>query len=489
MADTRLTILSPAEASALYAPKATTVTSGQMQSAIEAAVSAIPLPPLPVDAGEDFAQKLRYGIGNPQLGVAGDSTGNASNEWPSLLVDKLAADYPAVGFRRQLVDEATDVYGTETVVSAGQGSTGTTTTAADTFDGTGDLLGSTTTSGHVWSGASNAGGDWTRGGGVITRSADTVQSDLILDGGLAGDMAVYWTGLTMSTETPTTQRFRRLYAKYLTSQNHVFVAIQVSTTGIVTTSIVKRIANTATTLTSANGHLPSAQASTTFDASISVVGLTVTAIVNGNTISATLTQADADALSAASALGLGSSNDVGGTASAVRIDILGSATAAQTVKLWCGSKSGSTLQWQQDRLAALYPVPLDLLFISSIHNYGSDSPAQWQAKVDTFVAAFRKVQPTCGIVIVSQNPQKPGSLAVSRAAHMARAMSARSYARRRGFGYAPTIEAFLARGDKGVSLILPDGIHPTTGEAPASAPTGSSLWRDAVRTFLSGLGV
>lgn len=470
MAD-RVRILTPERAADMYATQAAVVAAS------------------PADAGEDFVQKLKYGIGNPQIGVAGDSTGNAADEWPSLLIDKLAADYPAVGFRRQLVNEATDVYNTEVVVSAGQGSSGTTTTAADSFDGTGDLLGSTTTSGHVWSGASNAAGDWTRGNGIITRSADSVQSDLILDGGLAGDMSVYWAGLTMSTETPATQRFRRLYAKYLNSQNHVFVAIQVSTTGLVTTSLVKRIANTATTMTSANGHLPAATASAAFEASISVVGLTVTAVVNGNTITATLTQAEADALAAASALGLGSSNDVGGTASAVRIDILGSAGAAQTVKLWCGSKSGSTLQWQQDRLAALYPVPLDVLFISSIHNYGSDLPAQWQAKVDTFVAAFRKVQPTCGIVIVSQNPQKPGSLAVARAAHMARAMSARSYARRRGFGYAPTVEAFLARGDKGVSLIQPDGIHPTVGETSGGVVTGSSLWRDAVRSFFSGLGL
>jgi len=128
----------------------------------------------------------------------------------------------------------------------------------------------------------------------------------------------------------------------------------------------------------------------------------------------------------------------------------------------------------------MYPVPLDLLIVSSGHNYGTNTPAQYEAALDAFLAAFRAVQPAAGILVSSQNPQKSPQTGIT--AHLARQAILRSYAARHGCGYLPTLEAFWAQANHGGALIQSDGAHPTTG-----AGSGSELWRDTMTAYIAAI--
>jgi hypothetical protein len=125
-----------------------------------------------------------------------------------------------------------------------------------------------------------------------------------------------------------------------------------------------------------------------------------------------------------------------------------------------------------------------VVLIATGHNNRTDVPATFLAGIDSFVIAPQRVYPGALPLIASQNPKFAPAAYVEP--HLARQTELRSYAIRKGYGYVPILEAFLARPDKGVSSVDRGGVHPTTGGA---AGTGARVWADTFQAHLDALSV
>ncbi|GAB2907161.1 hypothetical protein GCM10027047_01820 [Rhodococcus aerolatus] len=446
------------------------------------------------DQGEALAAKLDGKTGTAVIYVAGDSTGNESIEWPRLALGKLAAASPDAQVVYSVWDDTAQALSAATTVQAGTGGASSGVKASDNFNRSGDLKGSTSSGGAVWGGDANAAGDWTVGGGVITRTSDTTLGKVTLDSGVPGDRTVAFGAGTISTAAQPATAINRLYVKNLDNSNTIYGYLNVATTGAVTWGITRTIAGTSTSVTGAANPIPANSGSQAWAPSIAVAGTTVTFSLGnaGNSVlTMTMPQADADALSAATADGVSASPNAGGlTLGPLTVTVTGTSGPALSVTMYNGSVSGTTLDYQSTRLAAQCPATPDLVMISSVHNYGAQTPTQYLAKLDAFLALVAATWPTAGVVVGSQNPEKaPGS---NINAHLLRCLAIRGWAAKRGVAYLPVIEAFRARTDLGAGLVKSDGIHPTTtadtAEAADGAPatTGSQLWQRVVTAWLTG---
>ena len=458
-----------------------TETKAAVEDRVLSVVEGSYAPILAPDTGSLAMSKVRLGL-PVNAGIAGDSTGNAANEWFDLLATAVGAAHPSMAVEIPHWNDATQALDAPTVIQPGTvGGSGV--VFHDTFNRTAaDLYGSTPDIGAVWGrDGSNASGDWTLDGTDAVRSSDATVGTLV---GTAspGEMRTELLA-NIGTLATGTQRIFRLYSQMKDTSNSVFLTFSVSTTGAPSATITKRIAAVNTVIGTA-ASIPSVGTNTASNEiafELSLSGTMVTAKVNGTTFTGPLTTDDLAALAGATNVGVAGSSAGGAGDRLHEITVtVGSPAPAPVARFYNASMSGSTLTYQQARLAAMFPQPLDLLFVSSCHNYSTDTPAQYAAKLDAFVAAFRAVQPTAGIVIVSQNPQKPP--ATNPAAHKARLASLRSYATRRGFGYIPVAETWAKQPSGGVGLILPDGIHPTTG-----AGSGSALWADTAAAYLDSV--
>jgi hypothetical protein len=431
------------------------------------------------DTGQAFLSKLTMRSGDIAVGVAADSTWNASDEAIDLYMTKLAADNPTLAVEIKHWNDTTQAYSAATVVSAGIAETGG-TVFQDTFTRTAaEIYGTTPDIGEVWGrDGTNAMGDWSLNGTQAVRSADTTNGG-ILATGAAGDTETT-VDMNLSSLGTGTSRTFRLYFCYLNSTNHAFLQISIGTTGTVTWNITSRVNNVATAVaTGTSNPFPANTTGSPVTLKGKLQGTTLSGSINGTTISGTLSSADAAVL--ASGVQAGVSGGIAGDAmNSFQIVVLAPAPPKK-LTLWNASMSGSTLLYQQTRFAPMFPVPLDLLIINSGHNYGTNTPAQYEAAIDSFIAAFRAVQPAAGIVISSQNPQK--APASGRVSHLLRQATLKSYAARKGIGYIPGMEAFKALPDGGVTLIATDGVHPT----PGASNSGSSLWRDAITNYFAAL--
>lgn len=436
------------------------------------------------DKGEAFVNKLTMKTGDIAVGLAGDSTMNAMDEAADLYMVKLAADHPSLAVGIKHWNDTTQAYDAEVQVSTGIAETGG-TVFHDTFSRTSaDLYNSTPDIGEVWGrDGSNASGDWAVDGNKAVRTSDTVVGASIADGAVGGDMRVSFSGaLTTVNNSGATRRFF-IYLNYVDPANHVYASINiVDTTGVVSVQISKRIANVVTTLySSASGALTANTSKVPYTLAFWRAGTALTFTLNGTNHTASITADDAIAINAGTKAGFtASAVTAGDWIDDFKMEII-TAAPAKKLTFYNGSFSGSKLDYQEPRVAALFPVPLDVLLINSGHNYGAQTPAQYQTALDSFITAFRAVQPTSGIVITSQNPQK--APASNQVGHLLRQASVRSYAAKRGLGYVPGMEAFKNLPDGGVTLIATDGVHPTGG----TTGTGSSLWRDAIANYFDTL--
>jgi hypothetical protein len=436
------------------------------------------------DKGELFVTKKNLKSGDFVAGIAGDSTGNAANEHADLFATAVGVADPNLRVEIPHWDDTTQALLAPTVVQPGVSDPGG-VTFHDTFNRTAaDLYNTTPDIGAEWGrDGSSAAGDWSVDGSRAVRTADTTGSSMLANGGVGGDMRVELSGV-LSTLTPATTRQWRVYLNYVNSSNYIYAQFSVqSVGGTVNISIVKRIAGAVTTLyTSGSGVLTANTAKVPYTMLFERVGTAVKLTVNGTDYNGTLDAADVAIFDPGTMTGFSQGVAEGDYVEEIKITIL-TASPPRKFTFYNGSMSGSVLTYQQSRLAAMFPVELDVLFISSCHNYGTKTPAQYHADLDAFIAAFKEVQPNAGIVIMSQNPQK--APATGKVAHLNRLASLRSYAARRGYGYVPVIERFLSRADGGVSLIKSDGVHPTD----TGTPNGSQLWRDATLNYFKNLTI
>lgn len=448
------------------------------------------------DQAEALAAKLDAKAGVCTLYVASDSTGVGTQRWARRVLLALAADNPDAQVRSIAWDDATQALLAPEVIQAGTNASSAGVKAADNFSRTGDLRGSTSSGPNaaVWGGDANAAGDWTLTSGTIVRSSDATSGKLLLDSGSAGDRSVAFASGTLSTVGQATASIFRVYTKYLDNSNLIYGYLNVSASGAATWGITRTIAGTSTAVSGAANPLTANTAGQAIAPTLTVSGLTVTFTLGnaGNsTVTMTLPQADADVLGAATIDGFSGGPAGSGlmTLGPFSTTVTSAAGPAQTITLYNGAVTGTTLDYQASRLAAQCPVTPDVVLINSCHNYGADTPATYLGKLDAFVALLGATWPPAGVVIMSQNPEK--SPATGIAPHQLRLLAIRGWAAKRGVGYVPVLEAFRARADLGVNLVRSDGVHPTDNTDTADAASGTAasngaqLWGRVVAGWLT----
>ncbi|MDZ4233770.1 MAG: SGNH/GDSL hydrolase family protein, partial [Dietzia sp.] len=368
---------------------------------------------------------------------ASDSTGDPAAEWfETAWKESLAALWPERPARVYRWDKPTDTYPAPTQWQ--QGTPALLVAGADTFATDGALAGRIPDAGAgPWE---TVNGTWVVSGGGISQTDGAsfgnagfpVLPSGSIDGTYTATIDMVGTGATQ------TITFFPLMGQVSTSGNRFSVSIAGSG-GL--TCFTRVMANgTETTLGSDNtnvGTLATGQV-TTLEVELVIDGLTVNTSINGTVLGTyTLTQAQRDALAGKNyaVFTINKSPDTKITAVSVETtdsDGLGVVTA------YNGGYAGGRLSHQLDRLAAMFPVRPDVMFINHGHNYATDGPA-FLTSVDAFAAHVEAAWPGVPIVVISQNPEFPSVLRTSAQVtkHRQRQMALRSHCRQRGWVYIP----------------------------------------------------
>lgn len=425
------------------------------------------------DRGNSIAAALAVKLGDMTVGLAGDSTGDATDEWFYKMLQSIGADDPALKIVYNAWNDVPQTYASSTIKA---GTSRYVIMKEDVFNRvSADLYGSLATTGATsWFGNSGGAGDWSVDGTAAVATADASNAEVTLVVG----------ALTNSR----TKANLEAVSAYAGSMTHDFIVRRASSTDSLRIRITydnvgntyqatlrQTIAGTVTTLIS--GAVTAMPGDRKFSITLDIVGLNITMTVNAVTTTATLSQTNADILNAGDQQGFQRFSNTTGDRitlfSSQRID------APRTLTAYNGSRAGSTLDYQQARLSIQYPVPIDLLFISSSHNYGADSAATYKTKLNAFVQAVFALYPETGVVIGSQNPKFAPFSGDQRDNQRARCRAARAYALANRYGYLPVLETFDKETDGGLSKILADGLHPNTD--------GSTLWAGVAKAYLDSL--
>lgn len=428
------------------------------------------------DKGESVMSRIRLKTGDIKTGIAGDSTGNAPNEWADLHTGYLAAKDTVRRCEILHWNDTAQAYDAATVVQPGTSGPTAATVFSDTFTRTAaELDGTTPDVGTAWGkDAGNAVGDWSIDGTAALRTADTTNGLMLANAGTDADFKVTY-NMTAGAATGAGQNDMRFPFRYLNSSNYLWAFVTITNAGSAVFYLRKVIGGVTTTYGPSSFTIDTGSANVPLTIVCETIGTTFRATVNGVTITDTLTSGDVAALVGANKGGFGYGRQ-GNRVLDFKIETTSTA-AARLLRFYNASMSGSTLTYHQSRLAAMFPEALDLLFISSSHNYSTDTAVAYLAKLDTFIAAFRAVQPDAVIVISSQNLRR--SPADNIAAHTSRLAALKSYAVKRGYGYLPVAEAWAASAADPATLVLADGIHPSVG-----AGSGSELWAATANTYM-----
>ncbi|MCK0517851.1 hypothetical protein [Williamsia sp. DF01-3] len=441
---------------------------------------------IPTDVGQAFTAKSDAKVGVSNIYVPSDSTGAIATRWPRRWLAHEASKNTDALVDMITWDDATKTRNAPDVIQAGTApATGIVT--KDTFSRNGDLYGSTPDIGGAWGGFANSAGDWTLNGTQAVRTTDATTSEQISNSGVTGDRIVRITGVTVvTTGQAATQQFR-LITKRVSSTTMLYGYLNISTTGIATWGISKNIGGTTTTVVTGAANPLTANSATPQAANmtLTVAGTAVSFTLNGTTINGTLTSDDVTTLAPGTTDGWTGGTVGGMVIGDFEVEVTTAGAVPRQIHMYNGALTGSTLDYQTTWLTQQCPVTPELVIINSCHNYGSDSPATYLGKLDAFVTLVRATWPTAGIVIMSQNPEKPP--AANQNTHLLRLLAIRSWAAKRGIGYIPVMEAFRAKSDLGVSLIRNDGVHPTDTTDTADPNNGAFVWTDAVSDYFDAL--
>lgn len=420
----------------------------------------------------------RLGVaGDMTVAVASDSTANDTNDWVAIWAQLVAAARPSLRVEHIGWTDASQTWAAAWVVQAGAAPT--TVALRDTFTRSGEIVGSTTDDGRVWSGSPT--GIWSGDG---SSAGATGIGSLTYDCG-SKDLKVTAKLKLTTTATGTLQALRFYLGGGL------FLSISISTTGVAQASVYKGgstmiIGNLA--LLTEVGVVNASATVQNLTAVLQLVGTAVTLTLTGptgtvKTYTATLLDAE---YTAQTTVSLTQSQ---GAIPGIRLDELqldtAVATQPQTLRIYNGAVAGTTLAYQQSRVATMWPAatPIDVLIMAGGHNYGSQTAAQYTAALDAFLAAYKAQQPGSLVAYSSQNPE--WSPAVNIKSHRDRQAAGRLWARRNGHTYIGAIEAFLAQTGGGQSLVGTDGVHPTTPSSGTPDGYGSVLWAKVWDTLIT----
>ena len=406
--------------------------------------------------------------------VLGDSTGTpAHGEWPRRLGLALAEKYARTAISYQLYSSATSAYGTPEALASGEAAG--TTVFADSFTRTApELVGSAPDTGGVWTGTAGqyrpdgTAALYVGSGNALAiygtrvstgRSVTTADLEITYDGDAHIDSRV-----SLIAERVSSTVF--LWATFTPGRD--LVEFKVSKGGATTTVY---------TASNADAGISVSPTPQPLTMSIEHVGNTVTFTCGNASYAHTLSQEDSDLFAQGTQLGIWGVNlphRVMNIEAALTTPI----PAQNTVTVYNGSV-GSTLAWYPaSRVLDMVPVRPDVVLFNYGHNHQTQTPTEFEAVLDATVAAIRAVYPGVPFIVGGQNPQYPPT--ANPAAHQEREAHKREYARRRGFGYAPVLEAFMAE-QHPRTLVKGDGVHPTN--------EGAEVWTAAVDRHLGALSL
>ncbi|NPC97255.1 SGNH/GDSL hydrolase family protein [Nocardioides sp. zg-DK7169] len=436
------------------------------------------------------------------IASAGDSTGDYADEFYETALKELFAEHwpdrPARLLRWQKTPDAypsdfTIWQTAESPATPGTpgGTVPNTLIGYDSFARTGPLVGSALDTGA---------GAWTGTTGVLSTDGDrlvtTGASSAIVAAPLAArsgaDFAASCTMRIASNNASNKQT--KFYGVRKDASNDLEIALAGSTSVAVT--VVKRIAGTATVLgTLPANTIPSGQPAADYVFALSLSGTTLTATVNGQSMSFELTGGDLAAVEAMTTVGFNSPADP--TWQAETLEVRGAVTTAPSdptpavpsplpwATVYNGMIAGSTIASQLARIDAMYPERPDVLVVNHGQNYGADTGAAFLAAVDGFVSAMHaKYDDQIPVVVCSQNPRFTGD--ANEVGQRARMAALRAHARERDWVYVPTFEAFAARADGGKSLVnAGDNVHPLP--VSGAADRGARRQADVLKRELLAL--
>jgi hypothetical protein len=436
-----------------------------------------------------FARKLASG--GAVVAVAGDSASDETAEWWCRTWDAWAALHPEVTLTYKAWDDTTSAYIT-TTRQTGTSQIATALPVSDTFTRTAADLRTTDPSrpnanGSAWTGAVGA---FSIDGSSAVWTAST--GFVGLYGGTGAGMKRKAAGsITVNTTAAAANKTINV-GLYTTGTNieRISLFIRVTSGGVISWGVEGQFPTFATIVT--GGGSPLAASSTqTVDWELTVDGASITAKLNGVTAAATLTapqQASADAMTSAYILPAGTLT--GTKINDFRIEVDMTAVPPRPVTVINASRAGSTLAYQQARASAMFGGEvIDALYVSSSHNYGSTSAADYQTAVAHFLGDYQALQPSSAIVLVAQNPEVvPAS---NRTAHRLRMLSLGPFAAANGYGFLDALAAFESTTGYAATLLRTDGVHPTAAsvyDGQTDPGNGQYVWMQASLALLGALG-
>lgn len=153
-----------------------------------------------------------------------------------------------------------------------------------------------------------------------------------------------------------------------------------------------------------------------------------------------------------------------------------------TLYLLNGSQSGSAVAYHAEatRLPKMcHPYSGSLVFLSLLHNSGADVGPVLLAQWDAYLAALKARLPSSSFCLLTQNPQVPPRTVDTIRPQAQRRRELMAWAARNAVACIDTYRAFADRPDGGVGLIAADGIHPTASTGSGTA--GEDVWVQAVQ--------
>lgn len=329
-----------------------------------------------------------------------------------------------------------------------------TTTIADGFSRSGEIVGTDTDTGQTWEGTP---GRWTGDGsaikatgagiGQVTLSApNTTTAAFTVEVVTVAAAAAQTLRLGIATVGGGVHGF---YANLLVNASGVFGA----------SAYVRTPGGGYRELGAITDHAVASSSSIaqTFPVTITRVGRSFTVKIGAGQLTYTITQAEADQLG----------------------DLVEIQAASAILP---GFRVFSMSAQYAETLEPTNPVygdPLDALVLSHGHNYGTMGADQFEQVLSGFAAFVVERRPSTQLIVTSQNPQF--APAASPAAHAARQAGARRWASARRLTYVPFFERAAAQPDGGVSWVATDGVHPS--QSPGGVPldgTGSTEWARTV---------
>lgn len=460
-------------------------TEGETKTALSSAIDGS-VTPLKADRGRRFMAKMLAKQRDAVLGFAGDSLGNETTEYAYMTTQWLAKQFPNAQVIVHRDPTESGSYATTETIQTGYRTTPRPPRfVEDTFTYTATELVGTKPSkaGSEWgSNGTDALGDWTASGSGAVATNNLPTGAILCPTGSNSDHLIEATFIPNAVTNLTGDSTTTFHLRFVSLSTGIQLRIIRHAGGVTFTArLAKNIGGVLTTIAEFTSSIPT---SGVYNIEARAGGYTY-AVVNGRRLEGgQLAAGDQATLTKTGGANVGFSkggaSNAGDKITRFWAGLPGTARQ-QILTVYIGCRASQILQYQQDRLATLYPQALDLLSVCSSHNYGGNTDSTYIRYVESFTDSVLAAQPGTGFVFASQNPEREPTESSVMAQHRNRCIALAEWTDRRNYGYIPVYEAFVKRESEWDDLIDSDGVHPTKGPDG----TGSALMRDEYTKYLS----